>query len=110
MISDDLQQEIKNVVEKIVAGYQPLKVILFGSAARGDMKKDSDIDLFIVKDDPDKRPFRGAKVYGVLRDLDRNFPLDVIVYTPAELEYRKSLGDYFVKNVLNEGKVIYEQQ
>ncbi len=104
-----LDEELKNILDRIVSGYKPQKVILFGSAARGDMRKDSDIDLFIVKDDPDKRPFRGAKVYGTLDDLDRQYPLDVIVYTPAELEYRKSLGDYFVKNVLEEGKIIYEQ-
>ncbi|MBI3559157.1 nucleotidyltransferase domain-containing protein [Candidatus Gottesmanbacteria bacterium] len=104
-----LNQELKNILEKIISGYQPQKVILFGSAVRGEMRKDSDIDLLIVKDDPDKRPFRGAKVYGILRDIKRNFPLDVIVYTPAELEYRRSLGDYFIEDVLTEGKVLYEK-
>lgn len=103
-----LNQELKIILEKIVSGYRPQKVILFGSAARGDMHKDSDIDLFIVKDDPDKRPFRGAKVYGTLDGLDRQYALDIIVYTPAELEYRKSLGDYFIEEVLTEGRVIYE--
>lgn len=106
---DTLNQELKNILERIISGYQPQKIILFGSAIRGEMRKDSDIDLFIVKNDPDKRPFRAAKVYGALDQLDRQYPLDVIVYTPSELESRKSLGDYFVKNVLSEGRVLYEQ-
>lgn len=109
MLQNQLQQELNQIVTRIVDGYQPKKIILFGSAARGDMRKDSDIDLFIIKDDPDKRPFRAVKVYGTLDGFDRLYPLDVIVYTPSELEYRQSLGDYFVKNVLMEGKVVYEQ-
>ncbi len=109
MLQNQVQQELNQIVTRIVDGYQPEKIILFGSAARGDMHKNSDVDLFIVKNDSDIRPFRAVKVYETLNDLDRQYPLDIIVYTPSELEYRRSLGDYFVKRVLSEGRVLYEQ-
>ena len=54
MTAVSLDEELKNILDRIVSGYKPQKVILFGSAVRGDMHKDSDIDLFIIKDDPDK--------------------------------------------------------
>lgn len=107
MISDDLQQEIKNVVEKIVAGYQPLKVILFGSAVRGNMRADSDIDLLIIKDDKDIRPFRIAKVFAAIRGVKRNFTLDPKVYTQEELNRRQIMGDYFINEALAQGKILY---
>lgn len=104
----DVLQETKILVERIVSFCKPEKVILFGSLARGQIKKDSDIDLLIIKDSVKKRVFRVKEIFEALRGLKRDFPLDPIVYTPKELKHRLMLGDYFIKRVLKEGKVLYE--
>lgn len=104
---NDIQEEVKALVTKLVEGYKPQKVIVFGSVARGEIRKDSDIDLLIIKNSDKKRPFRIKDVFAAIRGLDRSYSLDALVYTPAELEKRVSLGDYFITRVLAEGKVLY---
>ena len=54
--------EAKLITSKIVSGYNPEKVILFGSTARGTRNSESDIDLLIIKDTNKKRPFRVKEV------------------------------------------------
>lgn len=103
----NIQEETKLLVTKIVDGYKPEKVILFGSVARGETRRDADIDLLIVKKTDKKRPFRVKDVFTAIRGIDRRYALDPIVYTPEELERRASLGDYFIRRVLSEGKVLY---
>jgi len=96
------------ITEELVKKYKPQKVILFGSTARGDANDESDIDLLVIKTSREKRPYRIQKVFMSIRNIKRQFPLDVIVYTPSEIKKRISLGDYFIKNVLAEGQVLYE--
>ena len=98
------------MVKVIAEEYRPEKIILFGSAARGEMGPDSDVDLFIVKDDPNSRHDRSIDVRQALGDTAYKLPLDVLVYTPKEVEYRLWLGDFFVKRVMKEGKVLYARQ
>lgn len=105
---NNVQLEIQQIVKKVAENYKPEKIILFGSVSRGEEKKDSDIDLLIIKKSNKKRPFRVKEVFEALRGLNRNFPIDPIVYTPEEINKRLSLGDYFIKRVLREGKVVYE--
>jgi predicted nucleotidyltransferase len=100
------QEEIKRIVESL-SDYRPEKVILFGSVACGKERENSDIDLLIIKESRLKRPFRVKEVFETLRNVKRQFPLDVLVYTPKEIEQRLALGDFFIKRVLAEGKVIY---
>lgn len=109
-MTTQFQNQIKAVVERIAKEYQPEKIILFGSAARGEMGSDSDVDLFVVKNDEKPRHQRSVDVRGALRETGYTFPLDVLVYTPKELEYRLWLGDFFVKRVMREGKVLYAKQ
>lgn len=102
------EEEITSLVNRIARGYQPERIILFGSVARGEERTNSDIDLLIVKRTREKRPFRVKKVFETLRGMERHYPLDVLVYTPGEVEKRLRLGDYFVRRVLQEGQVLYE--
>lgn len=104
---DDIQKEAKWLADKIAVSYKPKKIILFGSLARGENGSDADIDLLIVKESKKKRPFRIKEVFEVLRGLKRNFPLDALVYTPKELKSRVKVGDYFIKRILREGKILY---
>jgi uncharacterized protein len=103
----NLLNETQLIVERIAKYCKPEKIILFGSLARGSEKSDSDIDLLIIKKSDKKRPFRTKEIFEAVRGLDRSFPLDPIVYTPEEISERLALGDYFIKEVFDQGKVMY---
>lgn len=106
MISKYFQDEIKRITDQVIKNYQPQKIILFGSAARGDFDENSDVDMLIVKDVSNRRIDR---IKEVLLSVDYNVPFEPLVYTPKELEERKNLGDSFVLTVLNQGRILYEQ-
>lgn len=101
----DIQKEIKDITDQIVAKYKPEKIILFGSAARGEFTPDSDLDMLIIKKDT---PF-----YGIdrMRELDRmikkRVAADFLVYRPEEIEKRLQMGDPFIKAIFREGKTLY---
>jgi predicted nucleotidyltransferase len=80
------QNQINQVVETIVKNIQPEKVILFGSYANGNPNEDSDLDLLIIKDMPEKRSRRGREIRKHLRGS--KIPIDLLVYTPQEIELR----------------------
>ena len=103
-----IQNEANIIVNRIAKRYKPEKVILFGSVAKGEERPDSDIDLLIIKKTDKKRPFRVKEIFESLRGLDRDYSLDPIVYTPEEINKRLALGDYFIKEVFESGKVVYE--
>lgn len=101
------QDEANLLAQEIVKNYKPEKIILFGSAARGDYHPNSDIDLLVIKKSDKKKAYRIKEVFESLREIKRTYPLDPIVYTPDEVKERLSLGDYFVKRIMTEGKVLY---
>lgn len=89
-----------------VKKYDPEKVILFGSQARGASDPYSDIDLVIVK--KTHKPFLD-RLKDVITLIKPNFAIDILVYTPEELQQMVSMGNPFVERVLREGIVIYEK-
>jgi uncharacterized protein len=95
------------IVERIVRRFDPLKIVLFGSRARGTARPDSDIDLLVVL--PQVADQRQA-VVAVLREL-RDLPVakDVVVTTPDEIARRGDLIGTVLRPALREGKVVYEQ-
>lgn len=101
------QEKIKKISDKIVESYKPEKIILFGSYAWGTPGPDSDIDLFIVKDDNRSSLEMMREVNRIF--MERTFALDVLVYTPSQLRRRNDLGDPFLKKIINSGKVLYEK-
>jgi predicted nucleotidyltransferase len=103
----NLLNETQMIVERIAKYCKPEKIILFGSLAFGLENSDSDIDLLIIKKSDKKRPFRTKEIFEAVRDLDRSYPIDPIVYTPEEIRERLTLGDDFIKEVLDQGKVMY---
>jgi len=99
--------KISEIVNKISSGYNPEKIILFGSYANGNPNEDSDLDLFVIKETDLPRPQRTAQVrkmiYGSMN------PIDLIVYTPKEIDESKENRFGFVYEVLNTGKTLYER-
>lgn len=100
----DLLNEIDNIKDQLIEKYHPEKIILFGSAAWG-KEEINDVDLFIIKSDI---PHYGSdRLQEIYRLIKANVAVDYIVYKPKEVSNRLSLGDPFVKKIINEGKVIY---
>ncbi|HEY4875934.1 MAG TPA: nucleotidyltransferase domain-containing protein [Puia sp.] len=101
------QDQIQQLVKEIAEGYQPEKIYLFGSYASGTPNYDRDIDLFIVKETPKRRNERTADVVDSIKDYI--WAMDIIVYTPEELENAMTQFMNIGKIAVNPGKLMYER-
>lgn len=98
------QEKIQEVAKKIAKEFKPEKIILFGSYAWGEPTPDSDVDLFIIKETENTR-VTAREIDGSI--FPRPFPIDLIVYKPEQVKKRQEIGDFFIKNILLKGKVLY---
>jgi len=101
-----MQKEIRRIALEIAKKFDPEKIILFGSHAAGKADADSDIDLMIIIDSAISSVDMAVKISLSVR---HNFPLDILVKTPAEVNKRLESGDFFVRQILKEGVVLYER-
>lgn len=101
------QKELNKLKKQIINEYKPEKIILFGSLAWGKITKDSDIDLFIIKKTNKKFGERIDEVNLIANKARIFTPKDIIVFTPIELRKRLELDDFFIKNIVTNGKVVY---
>ena len=101
-----LDEWLPEVVERIVERFDPLRVILFGSLARGEAGRDSDVDLLVVMPEgvEDERQVT-VEILRMLKDLP--ISKDVVVTTPGELKRRGDLVGTVFRPALREGKVLY---
>ena len=104
-ILKNFNKEVKRLTLKIQKEYKPDKIIIFGSFASGKITQDSDVDFFIIKKTAKLRRERNREVSRLL--IDRQIPVDILVYTPSEVRKRKEMGDYFIKDILHSGKLVY---
>ena len=106
-VTDDLLREI---TRQIVETFDPDQVILFGSHAYGVPEPDSDVDLLIVTNALKTRSV--FERHRAVSDLfpSRRFALDVIVRTPAELRQLVKQGPAFFREIVTQGKVLYERR
>jgi predicted nucleotidyltransferase len=105
-ITDEL---IKYIIDKIASEIHPEKIILFGSHAMGTATKDSDLDLFIVKDDKVENREIRRKIDLLL--LGRRFGVDIIVRKPQEVEANlKDNNPFYVYHIFRDGKVVYDRE
>ncbi len=99
------RRDIQRVCNRIVREFQPLRVILFGSYAYGRPTPDSDVDLLVVM------PFQGRSTEQAVKissRLDHRFPIDVLVRSPEEVKQRLAWNDFFIREITEKGKVLYE--
>jgi predicted nucleotidyltransferase len=97
--------DIQDFVERVAERFRPLRVILFGSHAYGNPSPESDVDLLVVM------PHRGpsAKVASRIRlACPRNFPMDMIVRSPAEVRRAVRAGDPFLSEITSKGIILHE--
>ncbi|MGH7596025.1 MAG: nucleotidyltransferase domain-containing protein [bacterium] len=100
---------IQQVTERIVRECHPHKIILFGSLAWGKPKRDSDLDLLISMDSDVARPdIRALQIHRSLQDL--RCPMDLLVYTPEEVANCLKRGNLFIRDILEEGRLLYARQ
>lgn len=100
-----MEKEIEDVTRQIIDKYNPEKIILFGSAARGESGSDSDADFLIIKKNT---PHYGAdRIRQLSRIIKRSIAVDFLVYRPEEFDRRLEMGDPFLKAILKEGKVLH---
>jgi uncharacterized protein len=107
--SSHKNQEIDLITKCIVQEYQPDKIILFGSWARGEASPHSDIDLLVISDREKNLPRykRGLDIRLLLSQFQS--PKDVLFYTHEDVERWQDVPHTFVYTVLNEGQVLYER-
>lgn len=96
---------IEAVTKRIVEGFDPESIILFGSRVSRGEDCISDIDLLIVKETDDDPVSRRAAVERLLQD--RVVPLDILVYTPAEIRMFFSIGSPFIEEIVETGRLLY---
>lgn len=101
------RRAIQAVVKQIAEKFQPEKIILFGSYAYGRPRPESDVDLLVVMNTPRRPRQQRLEISRALSP--RPFPLDIIVRTPAQLRERIALGDFFLREISTQGKVVYER-
>ncbi len=101
------QPLLREVVRRIAEAVDPERIILFGSRARGEADAASDIDILVIADSPKPRHERSAPLYGVLSDI--LVPMDVLVYSPEEVDEWSEVPQAFVTTAVREGKLLYEK-
>lgn len=99
---------IRAIARQIAEKFDPEEIILFGSHAYGKPTAWSDVDLLVVMDTPKGEEFeKSLEIRKSLPSL--TFGLDVVVRSRKVIEKRKKLGDWFLVDVTEKGKVLYER-
>ena len=99
---------LASITQCIVEKFQPYKVILFGSYAYGAPDLDSDVDLLVVMDSDEPM---AQRIRWVMEVAKVHFlPMDIIVRTPAEMAERLAMGDFFLAEILEKGKMLYRRE
>jgi predicted nucleotidyltransferase len=96
---------IGEVSLRIAREFHPDRIVLFGSHARGTAGEDSDVDLLVIM------PFEGkavTKSVEIRLKVRPGFPVDLLVRTPEKVQERLAMGDGFMREILETGKVLYE--
>jgi len=99
------QHQIHEFGRRLGELFQPQQVVLFGSYAYGTPTADSDVDILVVMPTNEDPVDKSVEMRLRLRP---RFPLDLLVRTPARIKERLALGDDFIKDILEKGKVLYE--
>lgn len=101
-IPDEIIQEL---ISRIAARFHPQRIILFGSYARGEPQPESDVDLLVVMDSDLRETEQALQIR---QHVNPRFGVDILVVSPSRLEERLKLGDWFLREVIETGRVVYE--
>ena len=97
--------QIRQLCTRIAREFKPGKIILFGSHAYGRPRPESDLDVMVVMQ------FEGdplEQAVMMLNRLNMLLPIDLLVRTPQQIQQRLEMGDSFMRDIIERGKVMYE--
>lgn len=100
-----MDEQLDELIRRIVEAVHPLRIILFGSAARGQMGPDSDVDVLVVMPNGTHRRHTAQDLYQHMFGIP--FGVDIVVATPADLEKHKDTVGLIYRTVLREGREVY---
>ncbi len=100
-------KSLRPAIQRIVQELSPEKIVLFGSYAYGTPNPNSDVDLLVIMKTTSSLKDRSWAVSRLL--LPRPFPVDILVKTPREIQQALTSGDFFIKEILTRGKVLYDR-
>lgn len=100
--------KINDVVNSIAYGFNPDKIILFGSYASGNPNNDSDIDLLVIKDTDLPKHKRSFDIQKSLRGS--MIPIVILVYTQQEFEQEQHNKYSFLSSAIKTSKILYERK
>jgi predicted nucleotidyltransferase len=95
---------IRRFVDAVARQFKPDRVILFGSYARGTPRPESDVDILVVME----TPVEAEQSLLIRQAVPCDFGIDLLVMTPSTLRRRLELGDFFLKEVTEQGRILYE--
>jgi predicted nucleotidyltransferase len=96
---------IESFSKRIAQEFRPERIILFGSYAYGKPNEDSDVDILVIM------PFRGSSIHKaaeILIRIEPKFPVDLLVRTQAQVRKRVAMDDWFMQEIVAQGRVLYE--
>ncbi len=96
------------MVRRIVAEFDPDKIILFGSYARGEAGPDSDVDLLVVMPVKGSKRAKQLEIRAAVHDV--RVPKDIVVSRPEEFQWRKDIVGTIEHPAAREGEVLYARQ
>ena len=99
--------QIRKYARQIGQEFHPERILLFGSYARGKPTEDSDVDLLVIMDHD--KPRNLDQVIDMRLKMDASFPMDLLVRRPSEISDHLTMNDSFIKGILQDGEVLYEQ-
>lgn len=99
------EEKVQELVRRIVEAVQPLRIIMFGSAARGDMTPDSDVDVLVVM--PEGTHRLDTMGYLHTRMIGLGLSADILVATPGDLEKHRDNIGLIYRTILREGREVY---
>jgi len=98
-------RDIQAFIDQVVRLFRPVKVIMFGSYAYGNPSQDSDVDLLVIMEYEGKSAMKSVEI---LDATDPSFGIDLLARTPEQVRHRLEMGDFFIKEILDRGTVLYE--
>ena len=99
------RRTISSFARQVARQFKPEKIILFGSYAYGQPTEDSDVDILVIMPFEGRNPEKATEIWMATKP---KFPIDIMVRKPAELKKRLKMGDFFLREITEKGKVLYE--
>lgn len=105
-----LPEAVEKIISRIIEGYSPEKVVVFGSRAWGKASEESDLDILVIKRTEAKRTRRGEELIRAVFPEGYDMPMDILVLTPEEVEALLERGSQFIEKILEDGILVCEME